>query len=430
MKGLSLSFSVFAPVAVAAAFFTPIAAAEPETAATCPRDGGLYSLLLPICPRAVSGNSARPKTPNPTDDAPAQPDPTAAATAQSWDGPHGCVGAYCVFANPNFGNGGIVLVTTKGNAKRVKALRPDTATTTNKGKNAKRPFRAQAIAGKGIGLVAKQPITRGELVMAETPAILVHKLALEEPTDIYFPGLELAVSKMTPATRKTFMAQGTQGDFQGAMGIMDRLFTNSFQMALSGVGADNKAGFHYGNFPNVSKLNHDCRPNMVFHIDNNLVHRTHAVRDIQPGEELTISYVDQMDPARDRQARTRSSLGFVCGCAHCSLSAAEAAASEGRVQRIKKLERSLGRALEGVGLSSGEAKKKVAMVEELLSLYQIERLESKISGAWTRAARIYEKAGEIELAKNFAALAAKGLEMEHGKSFPEIESMKRLAHVS
>ncbi|TLD24249.1 hypothetical protein PspLS_06308 [Pyricularia sp. CBS 133598] len=428
MKGLS--FSLLAPVAVAG-FFTPIAAAEPETTTTCPRDGGLYSLLLATCPRHISSYPARQKTPNPVDAPPAvQPDPAAAAalTAQSWDGPHGCVGSYCVFTNPNFGNGGIVLVTTKGNAKRVKALRPDTATTSQEGKNTKKPFRAQAIAGKGIGLVAKRPIAKGELIMAETPAILVHKLALEEPTDIYFPGLELAVSKMTAPTRKTFMAQGTQGDFQGAMGIMDRLFTNSFQMALSGVGADNKAGFHYGNFPNVSKLNHDCRPNMVFHIDNNLVHRTHAVRDIQPGEELTISYVEQMDPARDRQARTRSSLGFVCGCSHCSLSASEAAASERRIRRIKKLEESLGRAVE-VKFGEGEAKKKVALVEELLGLYEVERLESKVAGAWMLAARVYDKAEDGELAKKFAALAAKGLEMERGKSFPDVESMKRLAQI-
>ncbi|KAH9432168.1 hypothetical protein MCOR02_006873 [Pyricularia oryzae] len=428
MKGLS--FSLLAPVAVAG-FFAPIAAAEPETTATCPRAGGLYSLPLPTCPRAIAGYPARRKTPNPSDDAaPAQPDPAAAAAelaSQSWDGPHGCVGAYCVFANPNFGNGGIVLVTTKGNAKRVKALRPDT--TTSQEKNAKRPFRAQAIPGKGVGLVAKRPIAKGELVMAETPAILVHKLALEEATDVYFPSLELAVSKMTAATRKSFMAQGTQGDFQGAMGIMDRLFTNSFQMALSGVGADAKAGFHYGNFPNVSKLNHDCRPNMVFHIDNNLVHRTHAVRDIKPGEELTISYVDQMDPARDRQARTRSSLGFVCGCAHCSLSAAEAAASERRIRRIKKLEVGLGRAVEG-GFDEAEAKKKIAMVEELLGLYEVERLESKIAGAWMLAARVYDEAEDDKRAKKFAALAAKGLEMERGKSFPEVDSMKRLAQMS
>ena len=43
----------------------------------------------------------------------------------------------------------------------------------------------------------------------------------------------------------------------------------------------------------MSRLNHDCSPNLGYYFDSDtLSHRVYAVRDIFPGEELTISYVE------------------------------------------------------------------------------------------------------------------------------------------
>src|SRR4051812_28312599 len=43
----------------------------------------------------------------------------------------------------------------------------------------------------------------------------------------------------------------------------------------------------------VSRLNHACSPNLGYYFDSTtLSHRVYAVRDIFPGEELTISYVE------------------------------------------------------------------------------------------------------------------------------------------
>ena len=43
----------------------------------------------------------------------------------------------------------------------------------------------------------------------------------------------------------------------------------------------------------VSSLNHDCAPNLGYYFDSAFAElRVYAVRDVLPGEELTISYVE------------------------------------------------------------------------------------------------------------------------------------------
>jgi SET domain-containing protein len=47
----------------------------------------------------------------------------------------------------------------------------------------------------------------------------------------------------------------------------------------------------------VSRLNHDCAPNLGYYFDSaSLTLKVYAVRDIFPGEELTISYVEFVRP--------------------------------------------------------------------------------------------------------------------------------------
>jgi len=124
-----------------------------------------------------------------------------------------------------------------------------------------KPFVERALPGKGLGLVAKRPIRRGELVMVEAPAMLVQKRVLEDSSGRYIGSLDLAARSLPAARRKAFMRQGRAGDGEGGYRILDILLTNSFQLSLAGEGE--AAGFHYGNYPNASRINHDCRPKYV-----------------------------------------------------------------------------------------------------------------------------------------------------------------------
>lgn len=74
-------------------------------------------------------------------------------------------------------------------------------------------------------------------------------------------------------------------------------------------------------FSGISRINHSCTPN-VAHTWNQVlgVETVYAVRDIAPGEELTIAYVPVVCNGRQqRQAMLSEFYGFECDCIACSI---------------------------------------------------------------------------------------------------------------
>ncbi|KAJ2977480.1 hypothetical protein NUW58_g7799 [Xylaria curta] len=320
-----------------------------------------------------------------------------------------CFGEYCVYTNNDFFGKGISLITTAQNHVRVAQIQ--VAQTASRLDDEK--ARIAKIPGKGKGLVATKAIRRGERIMAARPALLVHRNIFSELQfeDVYYL-MDMAVENLPRPRRTSYLAQaGTMGGHK----ITDILFTNSFQMGLG----DDDDGFHYGNFPEVSLLNHDCRPNLAFFVDKNLTHHTHAVRDIRLGEELTISYLDPLQVRSVRQERTQNSLGFSCGCSHCSLSKKESDASDGRLLTISRLDGELS--------DFNSKSSSPAMVEEYLALYKEERLESKIANAYTLAALNYNLFGRADIAQQYARLSIEAGLLESGPDAVGVQQMKILA---
>jgi len=71
-----------------------------------------------------------------------------------------------------------------------------------------------------------------------------------------------------------------------------------------------------GYYPPASLLNHSCLPNcvMVFEKEKLLVRN---IRNIAPGEELTIPYVDTMMPRSERRRELQERYFFLCECERC-----------------------------------------------------------------------------------------------------------------
>ncbi|ETS83682.1 hypothetical protein PFICI_05558 [Pestalotiopsis fici W106-1] len=90
--------------------------------------------------------------------------------------------------------------------------------------------------------------------------------------------------------------------------------TNRFNMRFPN--GDRKFGVFY----KAARLNHSCSPN-VFHRYNPLINRLtiHALRDIQPGEELNTSYIDICHPTATRRQILKD-WGFKCQCSACESS--------------------------------------------------------------------------------------------------------------
>ncbi|KAI8630429.1 SET domain-containing protein [Xylariaceae sp. FL1651] len=325
-----------------------------------------------------------------------------------WNTHPDCFGEYCVFTNNGFFGRGLSLVTKALSHRRVAQIQElEPVSRPGDGK-----AQIVEIPGKGKGLVAIRSIRHGERIMAAKPALLVHRdafseLELEEIYDL----MEVAVDSLPRARKEEYLAQAAT---MGGQRVADILFTNSFQISVG-----DHDGFHYGNFPEVSLLNHDCRPNLAFYIDQNLTHHTHAVRDIKAGEELTISYIDPMQVRSERQERVRNSMGFLCSCSHCSLPKNEVDASDTRLLTIARIEDELS--------NFNSQTSSPTMVEEFITLYKKERLEVKMSGAYTLAALNYNLFGKAGMARRYALLSVEAGLLESGPDAPDVQAMRELA---
>jgi hypothetical protein len=155
---------------------------------------------------------------------------------------------------------------------------------------------------------------------------------------------------------------------------------------------------------------------VAFYIDEDLTHRTHAIRDIQPGEELSISYLDSFRAREVRQARAHASWGFACTCPQCSLPKEESDASDARLYSIYEVENQLA--------DLGSRDTNPDMVEQLIRLYKEEKLEFKLADAYTIAALNYNSFGMAEIARKYADLSIKQGILEHGPDAPDIRAMQ------
>lgn len=332
-----------------------------------------------------------------------------------------CEGKYCLYSNRGFAGGrGIAVITTLDNYARVKAVGdllqehqvsfkdPDSY-----------PFHVAKVEGKGDGIIADKALERGAPIMGHTPVLLVHRdfkdeLSLSQQQ----PLLDAAVDTLPKLTADLFLAQMAHvPDTHLGAAILS---TNAFQLDLNPGDVYDTSGHHYGAFPEVAKLNHDCRPNAAFYIDPaTLMHVTTAVRAIQPAEEITLSYLDPFATREERQERAEAAWGFECRCSQCSLEDVELEHSETRLAEIKWIEEKLADYRDSAGVSTG-------LLTYLLGLYENERLHARISGAYKLVALNFNGLGYEKQATMYAELAIEALKIEKGEGAEGMKELEKL----
>ncbi|KAI1659501.1 SET domain-containing protein [Daldinia decipiens] len=319
-----------------------------------------------------------------------------------WEGPEHCVNETCIFSNDHIGDG-IVLITSEINAK----IASNFPVTTNNGA-ATLPFHAAEVPGKGVGIVADRKIRKGETILIRSPTMMV-QTAPHVGMESGIRGVlyDLAVGKLPVRGRELFMGQMGKD-------VYDKIETNCFQMYIDGA---NDSGGHLGCYPEVSRFNHDCRPNIHYRISN-MTHITVAARDIEPGQELSISYIELMLPREERRSRLRS-WGFECACSHCSMSDEEVAASDARIYRIEELETALENFNQTIVTAETGA--------QLAELYERERLDVYLGRVYTRAALNFALFGEEKKAQKYALAAVEAVERELGPNAADAKAMRILA---
>ena len=133
----------------------------------------------------------------------------------------------------------------------------------------------QAVPGKGLGVVARQDISAGELLIRETPLLVL---------DQWSPAhLMAAWQKLSPPQRDSYsQLANSHPELPPLAGL-----------ALTNMIPLTRAANTFGVFLTVARVNHSCGANSNHYQENKADDHTEAVRavrDIARGEEVTICY--------------------------------------------------------------------------------------------------------------------------------------------
>ncbi|KAF2825201.1 SET domain-containing protein [Ophiobolus disseminans] len=321
---------------------------------------------------------------------------------------------YCVFSDQSFAAGrGIFIVTTKIFAyamlEKPAFSNPKLLEDVNKYRSP--PFRQHEFPGKGRGLVANTTLHRGDRIFASTPILITDSDSYALPTSERLALLYRGVATLPFHTQADFWA--LLGHFNDDP-VDDRINTNNFDVNIDSIPQQ-------ALFPEIAMLNHDCRPNAAYFWDEQMMtHYVHAIRDIHPGEEITITYIDNEKDRKTRMRRLERNWGFKCSCSACTAHASLAAESDSRLYQIT----SLAKALDD-WTSSSSATPEIA--ELLISLYKQERLDASLATAYKYAAEVYSSFGKKWEAMRYARLSGELSMLDKGFRDGDVREMKRMS---
>ncbi|KAK6843827.1 hypothetical protein PG987_004687 [Apiospora arundinis] len=339
-------------------------------------------------------------------------------TAASWRHKTSCSASekkeFCAYTSPEFANGrGIMMLTTPQRAAEVERSRIFTepeiyASMSNLNAETSDRWKIEAVPGKGMGLIATRNLQVGDHIMSTTPSAMIdYDVFYELQADQIHQMQGEGVSYLPERHRNIFLNLSTHDGAEDYNSRVNKIIlTNAFDIDNTGVVTKQAEGDReswYTVFPEISRMNHDCRANADYYFDvETFTHNIHAVRPIFAGEEITVSYIDPVQPRAERLTRLNTSWHFSCSCSLCAQNEHATAASDARIAQIEEL-RAQFRDYEPTSQATP------AMGELMVSLYEQERLWSSMYEAYTYAALEYNGAGEPWMASKYARLA-----IQHG----------------
>lgn len=208
---------------------------------------------------------------------------------------------FCVFYAGGFANNrGVSIITSPARAKSIAKLpaftNPELTAHTNKDldPNYTAVYKSVMVPGKGVGLVAARTLYRGDRIMSSTPAIVIDYGFFETMPKKIVREIQTAAVDILPENHRQLLLNLSSHDglYENYQQKVDKILsTNAFDIDADPEG-DNDDQF-YVVFPEISRCNHDCRPNADYYYDpETLTQHVHAVRQINIGEEISLSYLE------------------------------------------------------------------------------------------------------------------------------------------
>ncbi|KAL4860602.1 hypothetical protein BDV12DRAFT_204871 [Aspergillus spectabilis] len=278
-----------------------------------------------------------------------------------------------------------------------------------------KPYAIRSIPGKGKGLVATERIAKGTRILSESP---IFRVPRDKPSIKALEGIvKNEVNRLTAKQQAVFFdLTNIYGDAHShALGIAR---TNVLPL----VGAAKSSS---GLFLDASRINHSCRHNAQNTWNENIGQVTiHALRDINAGTEITISYLDSTPAFEERQHQLRKTFQFECKCELCSLPPAERKISDERLTKIHIIDSMIG----GTVWDGTDPAATLGLLRMMLDFFEEEGIwDARVARAYNDAFKIPLESNDADRARVFATRAYEAWRVVEGGDSPTTMKMKRAA---
>ena len=181
-------------------------------------------------------------------------------------------------------------------------------------------FTVAEIPGKGMGLIATRKITKGELVIKERPVVRGRDVFLEGPWQ----------------SLKDFIAAEVQDDDKvNLLALHDPDPEGPSESKMERIYLNNTYG--HGLFIESSRMNHSCLPCVEMSMDEGKETEVRSVRDIEQGEEITVSYLKtSLLLLKKERVERLEYWGFLCKCVLCQLDDEESRRNDSERKRVRE----------------------------------------------------------------------------------------------
>jgi hypothetical protein len=191
-------------------------------------------------------------------------------------------------------------------------------------------YALQDVLGKGKGLVAIEKISKGTRILSEEPIITIPRNEMNSERVQIF--IYQQVATLSEHQQRAFLSMHNIHPYRDAaeryLGIFQ---TNSLPAEAVG----DKGAI----FLEACRINHACDNNAQKNWNEKIKrHTVHALRDINKGEEITITYLGPLKNQKARQKALQERFGFTCLCRLCSLPPEQSQESDRRLEEIHRLD--------------------------------------------------------------------------------------------
>jgi hypothetical protein len=210
-----------------------------------------------------------------------------------------------------------------------------------------------------------------------------------------------------------------------ALQLHDHRFPNEEQqshlLTIFRSNAYNSGDDHIGLFPKCARINHSCKPNCLnFWSEKTSKRIIYAGRDIEKGEEITVSYIPLLKPIQQRQERLQQ-YGFKCTCSACQ----STESSKRRVKIAETLE-SLEQKVHSTSTKTALIEKRILKAFALIKMIEEERLTDYLARAFHLAAVFNKQNGNLKEAGEWAV---KELEIHQWAEMDSAEALATLEFI-